>query len=144
MSDLTILINEKIERVKEELHKVSEDLEVVRRNDSDEEISIKSELLDRKLMLEGELNGLMKTLGQISIDNGKKKNIVSVGHKVVIEINGKKKDVTLVPEGGVNPSAGIFSVESPIGQALLGKKKGEKVLLEGPTGSRELKIVKIN
>ena len=39
-----------------------------------------------------------------------------------------------------DPSKGFISNESPIGRALLGKKKGAKVKVETPGGEAEFKI----
>ncbi|MDQ2973175.1 MAG: GreA/GreB family elongation factor, partial [bacterium] len=43
-----------------------------------------------------------------------------------------------------DPAAGKISDESPIGQALLGKKEGEKVEIKTPAETLEYKIVSIS
>jgi transcription elongation factor GreA len=42
-----------------------------------------------------------------------------------------------------DPSSGKISNESPIGQALMGKREGEVAVAETPGGQVRLKIVKI-
>lgn len=42
-----------------------------------------------------------------------------------------------------NPSEGFISDESPVGKALMGKKKGDVVSVEAPIGTLSFKIVSI-
>ena len=49
----------------------------------------------------------------------------------------------IVGAAEANPRAGRISNESPIGQALLGHKKGDKVRAVTPSGEIILKIKKI-
>ena len=42
-----------------------------------------------------------------------------------------------------DPANGLISNESPIGRALIGKKKGEVVEVETPGGLIKLKVLKI-
>ena len=42
-----------------------------------------------------------------------------------------------------DPAAGKISDESPVGKALIGHKKGDKVTIEVPNGTLEFKIVEI-
>lgn len=60
-----------------------------------------------------------------------------------IKLN-KKVTYTLVSETEANVKEGRISVSSPIGKAILGKKKGEKVKVNAPTGIIELEILKIS
>ena len=50
---------------------------------------------------------------------------------------------TLVPENEIDIKNGRISFNSPIGSALLGKKRGEVVKVEVPAGSMELEIMDI-
>ena len=43
-----------------------------------------------------------------------------------------------------NPDLGLISNESPIGKALIGRKKGDVVEIKSPNGSYSVKIVKIS
>ena len=49
----------------------------------------------------------------------------------------------LVGSAGADAFAGKVSNESPIGQALIGKKKGDVVTIETPAGSYDVKILKV-
>lgn len=48
---------------------------------------------------------------------------------------------TLVGQDEADPSNDMISVESPMGQALLGKKAGDVVDIPAPAGSYEMKII---
>lgn len=50
---------------------------------------------------------------------------------------------TLVGEGEADPAAGKILAASPIGQALIGKEVGDKVVANLPAGPMELEILKI-
>lgn len=43
-----------------------------------------------------------------------------------------------------DPDKGLISNESPIGKALMGKKKGEVVEIKSPNGSYSVKVLKIS
>ncbi|MEN9881534.1 MAG: hypothetical protein RLZZ308_717 [Candidatus Parcubacteria bacterium] len=69
--------------------------------------------------------------------------VVSVGATVVVQKKGDKTDRTFVIVGSeeANSLEGKISNESPLGSALLGKKKGDKVTVSAPKGEVEYTIV---
>lgn len=69
--------------------------------------------------------------------------IVSVGSTVTILKKGSKEEKTfaLVGSEEADSVSGKISNESPLGQALLGKKKGDSVIVHAPKGEVEYKIV---
>src|SRR5918995_1740041 len=61
------------------------------------------------------------------------------------EGSGKSLKYTIVGSTEANPSENRLSNESPVGKALLGRKKGDSVKVQLPNGKiRELKITKID
>jgi transcription elongation factor GreA len=56
-------------------------------------------------------------------------DVVGLGDTVVIEGNGIQKKYQILGSSETNPGAGIISHNSPIGEAVLGKKVGETVSL---------------
>ena len=58
--------------------------------------------------------------------------------------NGMVYEYTLVDPLQSNPSMKLISVQSPIGAGLLGKKVGEQVEIEVPSGKLKLQIEEIN
>ena len=71
------------------------------------------------------------------------KNMVDMGCKVVLHVDGKKEEFTLVGEWEADPKEKKISHESPLGKALMGKKVGEKVEVEAPAGKVLYKILEI-
>ena len=71
---------------------------------------------------------------------------VSVGVKVHVkdQKSGDSRKFQLVGSAEANPAEEKLSHESPIGKALMGRKRGDVVTVEVPRGpKRELKITKI-
>jgi len=72
--------------------------------------------------------------------------VVSVGVKVHVkdQKTGDSRKFQLVGSAEANPSEEKLSHESPIGKALMGRKRGEVVSVDVPRGpAKELKITKI-
>jgi transcription elongation factor GreA len=62
-------------------------------------------------------------------------NTICFGHlvSVLFEEDQRNLTLTLVGKNDARLKEGWISIESPIGQALLGKKKSDKVLVNGQT-----------
>ena len=58
--------------------------------------------------------------------------------------NDAEQSFTLVSERESDPSAGKISVDSPVGQGLLGKEEGDVVEIDVPAGTVEMKILDIS
>ncbi len=69
------------------------------------------------------------------------KNGIQVGCTVVLQSNGKTVTYQIVGPVEADPLEGKISNESPIGQALMGKKKGDEVEIHTPKGTATYKIV---
>ncbi len=70
--------------------------------------------------------------------------IVRVGTVVhAVDNDGKKVKYTIVGSAEAKPAELKLSNESPVGKALMGRKKGETVIFATPRGERQLKISKI-
>lgn len=92
-----------------------------------------------------ELEQMLRTA--VIIDDAKSKKSTSevqVGSTVEISRDGTKKKFYIVGSNEANPAEGFISNESPIGQALIGSKVGDKVSLETPKGKTEYKVLKIS
>lgn len=74
-----------------------------------------------------------------------KKNIeqVQVGSKVVLEIDGSSNTFMIVSSVEADPSKRMVSSESPVGNALLGKKVGDLVEIKTPVFTAKYKILEI-
>lgn len=73
-----------------------------------------------------------------------KNSTVAIGCKVTVQQNGKETTFEIVGEWEANPIEKKISHTSPLGQALLGKKKSEEVEFDAPAGKVIYKIKKIH
>jgi transcription elongation factor GreA len=73
-------------------------------------------------------------------------DVVRVGSIVHVkdESNGRSSKYTIVGSAEAKPADMKLSNESPVGKALLGRKRGEEVKIATPRGERTLKITKID
>ena len=73
------------------------------------------------------------------------KDVVSIGSKVKLRDVAAKETIEyhIVGSAEANPSEQKLSNESPVGRAIIGKKKGETVEVTTPRGSLKYKILEI-
>lgn len=90
-----------------------------------------------------EIEELLKQVSIIQQSRGNAHNLIKLGSKVVVSINGKKEEFLVVGEWEADPQKKKISHESPLGKALLGKKVGEKAEVEAPAGKILYTIVDI-
>jgi transcription elongation factor GreA len=97
--------------------------------------------------VEGRIREIQHQLSNIELidegTNGDK--VVRIGSSVTVldEKEGDEMTYTIVGSAEAKPRDGRISNESPVGAALLGKKKGQKVTVPSPDGSYKLVIRKI-
>jgi transcription elongation factor GreA len=74
------------------------------------------------------------------------KDVVSLGSHVKIrDVEAKKTlEYYIVGSAEANPAENKLSNESPVGKAIIGKKKGETVDVATPRGSLKFKIMEIS
>lgn len=97
--------------------------------------------------LEGRIREVKAILARAQIideENGSSSE-VRVGSRVTVRIDGEDDDETwsIVGSTEAKPREGKISNESPLGAALLGKRKGQKVSVQTPSGQMKLMVVKI-
>jgi transcription elongation factor GreA len=80
------------------------------------------------------------------VENTLSHDKVGMGSTVTVELQGKKnKSFTyhIVGEFEADPKEGRVSIDSPLGKALAGKKKGDKAVVQAPAGEINYTIKKI-
>lgn len=152
MDDEQIISPEGYEKLKQELdHLVNEKRkEIADRIEKAKELGDLSEnaeyheAKDAQAFNEARIAEINNTLKNVKVVEQKKSNNeVSMGSTVTISDGDKEKKYTIVSFNEVDPAEGKISNESPIGTALLGKKKGQSVTINTPNGEKEYKIKKI-
>ncbi len=154
------MIQRKIFLTKEGLEKIKKELdelinkkrpEVIKRIKEAKaygDLSENSEYEDAKneqSFIEGKISELQNMIknAQIIDKKDKKSNIISLGSTIIASLDGKDNEYTIVGSAEADPSKGKISNESPIGEALLGKKAGDEVEVEVPAGKIKFKIKNI-
>lgn len=69
---------------------------------------------------------------------------ISFGHTVTVQVNSTKTSFQIVGEPEASPKDRKISHQSPLGQALMGKKVGDQVEVEAPVGKISYQIVAIS
>lgn len=69
-------------------------------------------------------------------------DFIEIGHKITMVSLESKKEETITLMGYGNGIETI-SIDSPLGQALLGKQKDELVTFDAPIGEQKYKIISI-
>lgn len=81
----------------------------------------------------------------VVVEKNKKLDQVQVGSKVTVKNSqGVETEYEIVGSNEVDPANGKISNESPLGQAMLGKKIGEVVTITTPRGEQSYTISKIS
>lgn len=100
---------------------------------------------NEQAQVEGRIKELEYKLEHCIVMDGNNKETVNVGSTVVINYvdDDEEEEYKIVGSMEADPFENKISNESPIGQAIIGKKVGELVVVPSPNGSYQIKIVKI-
>lgn len=90
---------------------------------------------------EKELNAILENAEIITDQQGS--STVDIGSTITVEVNGTERTYTIVGAQEVDPAAGKISNESPLGQAFIGKRVGEKAEVRVPAGLQVYRIIAI-
>jgi len=150
-----ILTREGYTKLKREI----EDLSTRRRREVAERIKVAREFGDiaenaeydaaknEQAMLEARIAKLEERLATARVIEKREisKDVVSVGSKVRLRDVDARQTVEyrIVGSAEANPAELKLSNESPVGRAILGRKKGETVEVATPRGSLKYKILEI-
>jgi transcription elongation factor GreA len=98
---------------------------------------------EKQAFLEGRIQQLEQMLrSAVIIEKDANSSVVGMGSIVTIIEEGydDEETYTIVGAAEANPSANKISNESPVGKALLGRSKGDKVKVKTPMGETVFKI----
>ncbi|VGQ33784.1 transcription elongation factor GreA [Streptococcus pyogenes] len=144
---------------KEQLEKELEELKLVRRPEIVERIKIarsygdlseNSEYdaaKDEQAFVEGQISTLETKIryAEIIDSDAVAKDEVAIGKTVIVqEVGTTDKDTYhIVGAAGADIFSGKISNESPIAQALIGKKTGDKARIESPAATYDVEIISV-
>lgn len=92
---------------------------------------------------DGRISELEEVLANAQVMSKKATSSIHIGKKVTVKVSGAKHTFHIVGEWEADPKQKKISHQSPLGQALLGKKVGDKVEVEAPAGKIQYHIVSI-
>lgn len=148
-----ILTEEGKQKLEEELHileterraEVGERIKVAREFGDISENSEYDDAKNEQAQLEARIAEINRILGDATIvTTSKRSKTVGIGSVVTVSMDGKERTFNIVGAAESNVREGKISNESPVGAALLGRKKGDTINAVGPTGRKiEMTIEKI-
>ena len=96
--------------------------------------------------VEDRIGKLESVLKNAKIVKGVKTDSVSMGSTVTVQkVDGDEKHIyIIVGAEETNMFEGKISYHSPLGSALLGKKKGDQFSFHTPRGTQKYKILKVD
>lgn len=96
--------------------------------------------------IDGRVTFLVKNLSKVEVVDPAKQTgeVVRFGATVEVEDeDGNERTWKIYGAHEVDVDAGIISFQSPMGQALMGKRPGDDVLVRTPGGARELEVLAV-
>jgi transcription elongation factor GreA len=137
--ELTFLRTVRRAQVAERLHNAQEDGELIENAEYED-------AKNEQAFLEGKILSLESMLSSaVIIENDGPEGVVNLGSQVTIkESGGKPESYLLVGAAEANPKAGRISNESPLGKALLGRKVGDDVKVNAPSGTLSFRVISVD
>jgi len=153
---------DKIPFTKEGLKKLEEELEYLERVERPKNIKAIEEARahgdlsenaeyhaakEKQSFITGRINELKSIIGRsevIELDAGPADTVVFGRTVVLYDVNTEEEEVyQLVGPYESDPDNGKISVTSPLGQALIGRERGDEIKVKTPGGIQEYEIVDI-
>ncbi|MCH4184593.1 MAG: transcription elongation factor GreA [Eggerthellaceae bacterium] len=153
MADGYILTLEGKKKLEDELHyletekrsEIGERIKVAREFGDISENSEYDDAKNEQGLMEARVAEITSILGDATIaETPVGSDSVSIGTTATVDMGGRERVFKIVGAAESDIASGKISNESPVGAALLGRKKGDKVEAIGPTGRKiTMKITKI-
>ncbi|NCT55704.1 transcription elongation factor GreA [bacterium] len=99
--------------------------------------------IEEQELVTSRVRDIQNLLASAKIIKDTKFTTVEVGTTVIVEVEGRQDEFTIVGVSEVQPTSGRISHESPVGKALLGAATGQEVLVETEVYSAIYKIINI-
>ncbi|MCG3142267.1 MAG: Transcription elongation factor GreA [Anaerolineae bacterium] len=137
--ELDFLVSVKRPEVAEAIHSAKEEGDI-------SENSAYDAAKEQQAFVEGRIMQIEQMLKNAEIiASPASKGIVALGSTVIVVEKGSKEqeEYQIVGPAEADPAKGRISNESPVGRALMGKKKGDPIVVTTPAGERHLKLIEI-
>jgi len=147
------LTSEKFTELKKELNhlktvrrkEVAESLEYARSLGDLSENAEYQEARDMQAAIEERIAHLEQVIKEAKIVSRDKSDVVSLGSEVCIQKTGEKSNIcyTIVGSEEASIHEKKLSYLSPLGEALMGKGKGDVIEFQTPNGTQKYKLLKV-
>ncbi len=97
----------------------------------------------RLSFIDGRLRRLTNILKRAKIVVTANTGFVDIGSHVTIRANGREVEYTVVGGYESDPTQHTISHQSPLGRALMGKKAGDKAIVNAPAGQMTYEILAV-
>jgi transcription elongation factor GreA len=95
-------------------------------------------------LIDGRIAELKEIISRAQVIQSCNHVAVDIGSHVTVKIDGRQQIFSIVGEWEADPIKQKISHQSPLGQALLGKKVGDEVEFDAPVGKVKYRIVSIS
>lgn len=136
-AELAHLVTVERPRIAQRIHEAKLDGDITENAEYEDAKQEQSFLEGRIATLEAQL----KNAEVIAHANGDR---VGIGSTVVIKGKEGEDQFTIVGSAEASPREGRISNESPVGIALMGKRKGDKITVQAPAGALDYTIVSVS
>jgi len=100
---------------------------------------------NEQAFVEGRIQALSALVkNAVVIEENHSSTHVQIGSTVTISSKDGKESFMIVGSAEASPAEGRISNESPVGRALLGRKKGDEITVSVPAGDSKYKILSIH
>jgi transcription elongation factor GreA len=136
-SELEELVNERRAEIAQRIHDAKEHGDLAENAEYED-------AKNEQAFVEGQIQRLEALIKNATIiEETHTTDHVQIGSTVKVEGSDGHESFTIVGSTEASPRDGKISNESPVGRALLGKKKGESVVVHVPAGDFSYKILEI-
>lgn len=151
-TNVLYITKEGLQKLKEELKElvevkrpqVAQEIQSAREMGDISENAAYDEAKREQSFIEGRISELEDIIKNSKVADKVASEEIIVGSKVTLHVDGGEEIYHIVGAPEANPSERKISHESPLGNALLGKKVGEKVEVEAPIGNITYTVLKIH
>ena len=131
------------ERISTVRSKIADEIEQARELGDLSENSAYKSAMESKDFNETKISELEEIIKHSEIMENEDISTVGIGSTVVLKKDSNKITYDVVGENEADPTTKKISLNSPIGEAISGKKKGDEVIVITPVGETVYKLISI-
>jgi transcription elongation factor GreA len=135
-----------LDELKQKQTRLVTQIEEVAQPDESGEDGLATQLKDELEVINSKIEKIEEAFETVEIVNSQNKSdVVQIGTTVKIKILGNsEKEFSIVSHFESDPSTNKISDQSPLGQALIGKRINDQVEVDAPVGKITYKIIAIS